>query len=180
MSLRGTSFVEPPRIRPRILAALVWTLAALALAALALSAWEARRLERVSAGLRDAADGLRHEIAGAQGAADRPSAAAFAELGARIERLNALAGPRRTPLPRLLEALEEALPEGVRIAQLTYEADTGAFAVSLLSEDEGALPEALQGIEGIELLGSVILERQVRMRQGGRNVVQYDVRGEAL
>ena len=179
MTLRSTSFVEPPRPRPRLAAAALWALAALALAALAGSAWEARRLDRVAAGLGATADGLRAEIAEAQGAADRPSAEAFAALRARIERLNAVAGPRRAPLPRLLEALEAELPEGVWISQLTYAADTGAFAVSLLSEDEAALPAALRRVEGIDALSSVILERQVRLRQGGRNVVQYDVRGQA-
>ena len=180
MTLRRTNFLDPPRARPGLVAAAAWTLVALALALLAWSADEARRLGRVAAELGGTADGLRAEIAALDGrAADLPSAAAFEELGARIERLNALAGSRRAPLPPLLEALERAVPEGVWISQLTYEAGTGAFAVSLLSEDEAALPGALQRIEGVDLLGSVILERQLRLRQGSRNVVQYDVRAEA-
>ena len=180
MTLRRTSFVEPPPLRPRLVAAAIWALAALALALLAGSAWEARRLEREGVRVEAAIDGLRGEIAGAEGGArGLPDAAAFAGLRARAERLNALAGPLHAPLPRLLEALERALPEGVWISQLTYAADTGAFAVSLLGEDEAALPGALQAVEGIDLLGAVILERQVRLAQGGRTVVQYDVRAQA-
>ena len=180
MTLRRTSFMEAPRPRPRLAALAVWTLAALALGLLAWAAGEARRLDRAADRLEAAIDGLRVEIARAEGGAEGlPSAAAFAELRARVDRLNALVGPRHAPLPRLLEALERAVPEGVWISQLAYAADTGAFAVSLLSEDETALPGALQAIEGIEPLGSVILERQVRLRQGGRAVVQYDVQAQA-
>ena len=180
MTRRCTSFVEAPRLRPRLAAAAVWALAALALGLLAWAAWEARRLDRVAGRLEAEIDGLRVEIAQAEGGAEGlPSAAAFTELHERVDRLNALVGPRHAPLPRLLEALERAVPEGVWISQLAYAADTGAFAVSLLSEEEAALPGALQAIEGIEALGSVILERQVRLRQGGRNVVQYDVQARA-
>ena len=180
MSLRRTNFLDPRRPRPRLAAVAVWALALAALALLAWSAAEARRLGAVAAQLRSTTSGLRGEIAALEGgAADLPSAAAFAELRGRVERLNALAGPQHAPLPRLIEALERAVPPGVAISQMTYAADTGAFAVSLLSEDEAALPEALRRVEGIDLLRSVILERQVRLRQGSRNLVQYDVQGEA-
>ena len=179
MTLRRTSFAAERSPRPHLVALVVWGAAVLALGLLAWTVWEARRLDRVAAALSATADGLRHEIAALEEAEGRPSAEAFSALGARIERLNALTGPRRAPLPRILEALEEAVPEGVRLAQLTYAADTGAFSASLLSEDETALPEALSRIEGLELLSSVILERQLRLRQGDRTVVQYDVRGGA-
>ena len=180
MSLRRTNFLEARRPRPRLVAAGMWALAALALALLAWSALEARRLDAVASQLRATTGGLRAQIAALEGgASDLPSAAAFAELRARVERLNALAGPRHAPLPRLIEALERAIPPGVSISQMTYAADTGAFAVSLLSEDEAGLPEALRRVEAIDLLDSVILERQVRLRQGQRNLVQYDVQGQA-
>lgn len=180
MSLRSTSFARPTRARPVLAAALAWGLAAAAVAALVWTAVEARRLERLAVGLGVAAADLRLEIEATRGGVSGPpSAAEFEALRGRVERLNALAGPRAEPLPALLEALERAVPDGVWLSQLTYDAGTGAFTASLLSEDEARLPAALRAVEGIEALGSVILERQVRLRQGRRAVVQYDVRARA-
>jgi hypothetical protein len=162
------------------LGALLW-FCALGMAAVAVWALnDARATSAVANRLEDHRGRLGAEL-NALNASDAvvPSAREFAELAEAAARLNDLAGNRRTPLPGLLTSLEEALPDEVWISQLAYAADTGAFFVSLLGEEETYLPIALQRIEAIDEMGEVILERQARVRSGTRMLLQYDVRAVA-
>ncbi len=108
-----------------------------------------------------------------------PSAADYDALRARITYQNTLLGDRRTELMDILAALEAAVPADVWLRELSYDTPTGRLSLSLLSRDETALPAALQSIEAIDLLQDVILKRQVQMRQGQEELVQYEVEGVA-
>lgn len=178
--MRSTNFVEPVRARPWRIALLLW---ASAVALFVGSGWiflEARRADANADRLGLHAIRLGRELS-EMGSADVavPTEAAFLDLASRIERLNALSGERHTALLVLLAALENALPENVWVAQMSYSVETGAFGVSLLGDSETELPLALQRIEAIPALTDVILERQVRVQSGTRNLLQYDIRAEA-
>ncbi len=108
-----------------------------------------------------------------------PSAAEYTALNARINYHNTLLGERRAELMDILGALETAMPADVWVRELSYDTPTGRLSLSLLSRDETALPAALQSIEAIDLLQDVILQRQVQMRQGQEELVQYEVGGVA-
>lgn len=178
--MRRTSFTEPVRFRPGLWAVAAWVVA---LALFGASGWallEARKADAEADRLE--AHGVRlgrelSEIGSSDVAV--PTAEAFAELSGRIARLNALTGARQAALPVLLEALEDALPPGVWVGQMAYATETGVFTISLLGEAETDLPIALQRIEAIPRLTDVILERQVRVQTGTRNLLQYDIRAEA-
>lgn len=178
--MRKTNFVEPVRARPMPLAIVIWMIAA-GLFALAGWAFNEARAER------DTADRFREHVTrlGSElseiGSSDIsvPSEEAFAALAVKVERLNRLTGSRHVALPVLLEAMEGALPPEVWVSQMTYSVETGAFTVSLLGEVETDLPLALRRIEAIGELTEVILERQVRVQTGTRNLLQYDIRASA-
>lgn len=108
-----------------------------------------------------------------------PSAAEYAALTARVDYHNALLGDRRAELLDVLSVLEAAIPGDVWLRDLSYDTPTGRLNLSLLSRDETALPAALQSIEGSVLFEDVILKRQLQMRQGNEELVQYEVGGVA-
>ena len=178
--MRRTSFTEPVRFRPGLWAVAAWVLALTLFGASGWAILEARTAEAEADRLEAHAVRLGQGLS-EMGSSDTavPTAEAFADLSGRIAHLNALTGARRAALPVLLEALEEALPTGVWVGQMAYATDTGAFTVSLLGETETDLPLALQRIEAIPRLADVILERQVRVQTGTRNLLQYDIRAEA-
>ncbi len=156
---------------------------ALALALFVASGWifmDARRADATADRLAAHAIRLGQELS-EMGSAEVvvPTEAAFVDLANRVERLNTLTGERHTTLLVLLAALERALPGSVWVAQMSYSVENGAFAVSLLGETETDLPIALQQIEAIPQLQDVILERQVRVQSGTRNLLQYDIRAVA-
>lgn len=178
--MRHTNFVEPVRTYSGQIAAVLW---ALALSLFAASAWmfvEAREVNATAdkLGIHAVRLGRELSVIGADDVAV-PTEAAFADLAGRIDRLNSLSGERHTSLLVLLSALENALPEKVWVTQMSYSVETGAFAVSLFGESETDLPLALQRIEAIPELADVILERQVRVQSGTRNLLQYDIRAVA-
>lgn len=178
--MRRTSLVEPVRFRPGWISAAVWLLA-LALFIVSgfafVLAWKADvvadRLEGHGSRLSSELNGMNETDGSLPGEGD------IAELAAQIERLNALTGIRHAPLPALLEMLEAAIPPSVWVAQLNYSTETGAFSISLLGENENDLPGALRRIEAVPALKEVILERQVRIQSGSRNLLQYDIRASA-
>ena len=168
------------RARPtRAVAATLWLAAAgLAAAAVSITAtgWgqggEAAALEGHLAQAREDVARLSAEAEGT------PDAAALAAQAERVAFFNALTGPRALPLPSVLTRLAEAMPDRVWLGQVAYDAGTGRLSVQLRAEDEVALPVALARLEAIEDFGEVILERQVRLREQDRTLVQFDVRAE--
>ncbi len=178
--MRRTNFLEARRAYPGRLAAVVWLLT---VALFGASVWiflEARDLKATADKFGVHAIQLGSDLSVmATDDVAVPTEAAFSELVGRIERLNALTGERHTSLLVLLAALEGALPEKVWITQMTYSVESGAFGVSLLGETETDLPLALQRIEAISELRDVILERQLRVQTGARNMLQFDIRAVA-
>lgn len=178
--LRQTNFVVARPARPGRLALVLWLAAILLGAAAVWAAMDARDTKLVADRLETHRARLTDDLARLNASdAAVPSAGEFAELAAAADRLNTLSGARRMPLPDLLVALETVLPDEVWVGQLAYATDTGAFFLSLLGEEETALPLALQRVEAIEGLGEVILERQARVRLGSQMLLQYDVRAVA-
>ncbi len=175
--MRTTNFVRPRARRPALWSLAFWVIGASTLAAAGLMTLESQRLQRVTerleAGLVDAPPAPEATDAAI------PTSREVADLAGRIAFFNRIVGDRRSEPLEVLAALEAALPAEVWVSTLQYDVATGALTMSLLSSDESRLPEALQRVEGLDLLRSVILERQVRVRQGERTLVQYDIRGEA-
>ena len=178
--MRTTSFVSPARARPVRLGLLVWVLAVVFFGIAGWAFVQARQVQDSAEQLRAHAVRMGQRLSELGTASESiPSEAAFRELTERVRRLNTLVGDRSAALLVVLTALEEALPPVVWVGQMTYSAETGAFAVSLLGESETVLPQALQRIEDLEILTDVILERQVRIQSGARTLLQYDIRATA-
>lgn len=177
---RTTNFASRTSARAGGVIASVWIVAAaLAAACVYLTYQGLTLLDREQAVAGHIAN-LKAELAVLEAEDDTaPSAAAYAALSARVAYHNALVGERRAELLDVLAALEDAVPGDVWLRDLTYDAPTGRLGLSLLSRDETALPAALQAIEAIDLLDDVILKRQIQMRQGQEELVQYEIGGVA-
>lgn len=120
------------------------------------------RLEEQAASLRDQA-------------VDAPDVAALRLQSEKVGFFNALTGPRQVPLTSVLALLEADLPRDVWISQMTYNEETGRLSLSLRTDKDAALPAALRTLEASDTLQNVILERQVRLTQAGRQLAQYDI-----
>lgn len=174
--IRTTSFVQARPHRAGAISTVFWLLG---LAGLAIGAYAIAEGDRFS---QDAAR-LQGHLAAAPATQTEdtaiPAPDEIAALSRRIDYYNDLIGERSAAPSAILDGLEAALPAEVWVQTLSYDAETGRLALSLLSEEENLLPLALQRIEALDLLGAVILERQIRVRRGQRVLVQYDIRGTA-
>lgn len=177
---RATNFAGRAHARAGGVIAVVWTLAVALAAVCVYLTWQGLTLLEQDQTLTGHIADLRAELAVLEAEdATAPSASEYAALSARVAYHNDLLGERRADLIDVLAALEGAVPRDVWLRDLTYDAPTGRLGLSLLSRDETALPAALQAIEAIDLLDDVILKRQVQMRQGQEELVQYEVGGVA-
>lgn len=177
---RTTNFARQTQAQARGAILAVWTIAAAFAIACAALTYQGLTLLDQEQTLTQHIAKLRTDIAELEkdiGAA--PSAAEYAALSARIDYHNALLGDQHADLLDVLSVLETAVPGDVWLRDLSYDAPTGRFNLSLLSRDETALPAALQSIEGSALFEDVILKRQLQMRQGNEELVQYEVGGVA-
>ncbi len=112
-------------------------------------------------------------------AATAPDVTALQRQSVTVRKFNTLTGTRRMPFTDLLALLENILPRGVWISQMSYNAENGRLSVSVRTDAESSLPVALRALEAEAALTGVILERQVRLQQGGRQLAQYDIEAEA-
>lgn len=108
-----------------------------------------------------------------------PDVAELRRQSEAVRNFNSLTGPRRMPFTDLLVLLEDKLPRGVWISQLSYNTENGQVSVSVRTDTESTLPVALRALEGETALRDVILERQLRLQQGGRQLAQYDIEARA-
>lgn len=176
MSQRTTSFVAP-RARP------IWPIALLLLALSAGLAAGTIYLWTESRKFVDNHVQLEKSIARTQSTIERLSADEEAMLNheelqttaAEINFFNALSGQRHGTIFSLLEGLERLVPAKVWLHQLTYDAENGKLLLSLRAESEIDLPQALSRIESDAAFNQVILERQLRVQQANRALVQYDI-----
>lgn len=177
---RRTNFVAERTRHPERLA-LAFLL--LGLAGLGLAGWsvaDAGRLSREAAAAEARAAQVRSALAASPAErAGTPTTEEIVALAERIAFFNRLAGERHLDLSTLLGRIEAALPSDVWCRALTYNVETGILSLSLLGRDEASLPGALEALEAIDGLSGVILERQVRARQGREVLVQYDVQARA-
>jgi hypothetical protein len=93
----------------------------------------------------------------------------------RVTYFNGMIGPRSLSMVEVLALLEDRLPQGLWVSQASYSVENGRLSLSIRTEEETALPPALKRLESDPALDGVILERQVRLQQGGRQLVQYDI-----
>lgn len=160
--------------------ATLWALGLAALALLAVALSDVARLQDDVAQLSDHTARLSEQAENLRLQAENaPDVAALKVQSERVQSFNALTGPRRAPLVDLLAMLEESLPRGVWISQLNYNVENGRLSVSLRTDQETELPVALRALEAEATLRDVILERQLRLQQGGRQLAQYDIEAEA-
>lgn len=177
---RTTNFARQTRARARGAIIAVWAIAAASAAACAALTYQGLTLLDQEQALAGHISDLRAEIAVLQQEdSAAPSAAEYAALSARITYHNDLIGERRAELLDVLTVLEAAIPTDVWLRDLSYDTPTGRLGLSLLSRDETALPAALQSIEASDLFEDVILKRQLQLRQGNEELVQYDIGGVA-
>lgn len=178
-AVRATNFAPRARRPVAAVAALLWVAALGAVVAVVWAWSEGARLRSESRQLALHLETVQQEAALLQAEAEgTPEAQALRAQAERVAFFNALSGPRARPLAGVMAALAGALSENVWLGQMTYDAETGRLALQLRSEDEGALPAALARLEALPMLRGLILERQVRLRQGNRALVQYDVTAE--
>ncbi len=138
------------------------------------------RLEDELAQVRDHSARLNDQVAVLETRAETaPDVAALRRQSEAVRNLNALTGPRQMPFADLLALLEDRLPRGVWISQMSYNAENGRLSVSVRTDTESTLPVALRALEGETALRDVILERQLRLQQGGRQLAQYDIEARA-
>ena len=107
-----------------------------------------------------------------------PGATEFVELQRQVSFFNDLVGSNYVPVTKGLETLEEILPEGIRLSKYHQTANGGLIIISIQSENEETLPPVLSKMEDVPAFQSVILERQVRVREGDRNLMQFDVKAK--
>lgn len=177
---RTTNFAGQTRARTRGAITAVWTIAAASAATCAALTYQGLTLLDQEQTLTGHITDLRAKIAVLQQEdSAAPSAAEYAALSARIIYHNDLIGERQAELLDVLTVLEAAIPADVWLRDLSYDAPTGRLGLSLLSRDETALPAALQSIEASDLFVDVILKRQLQLRQGNEELVQYDIGGVA-
>ncbi|PUB17053.1 hypothetical protein [Yoonia sediminilitoris] len=174
------NFASKPTRPVRAVTAAIWALVVLAAGVVVWSVLDVRNLQAERATLSTHQARLTEELAALRDlATDAPTTQEIAALAERTTAFNALTGPRAAPLLDVLALLETVLPVEVRISQLVYDAEAGRLALALQAFDEADLPPALRVLEASDKLDDVILERQLRIQQGTRTIVQYDIRAVA-
>ena len=177
---RASNFASRGRRPVFLVGATLWALGLAALALLAVALSDVARLQDDAAQLSDHAARLSDQAEILRGqAVNAPDVAALRAQSDRVQTFNTLTGPRRTPLVDLLAVLETSLPRSVWISQLNYNVENGRLSVSLRTDQETELSAALRALEAEATLRDVILERQLRLQQGGRQLAQYDIEAEA-
>ncbi len=177
---RTTNFARQTRAQARGAIIAVWAIACACAAACAVLTYQGLTLLDQEQSLTGHITDLRAEIATLEKEdSAAPTAAEYAALSTRIAYHNDLIGDRRAELLDVLAVLEAAIPADVWLRDLSYDTSTGRLGLSLLSRDETALPAALQSIEASDLFADVILKRQLQLRQGNEELVQYDIGGVA-
>lgn len=176
----ATNFASQPKRPVALVASLLWIAAIVLLVGTILKLTAAmadgRELER----LAEQKARLQEEIAALSVLAeDAPAQEEILALAGRISQVNALTGARALPLQDVLGFLEGTIGADVRVSQFSYDQETGRLVLGLQAEDETTLPPVLRAIEASPLLQDVILQRQIRLQQGSRNVVQFDVEARA-
>lgn len=181
MGVRRQTNLASRRRRPvRLVATLLWAAVAAVIAILAVVVIETGRIEDDLAQVTDHALRLNEQIGGLREEAESaPDIEALRDQSRRVLFFNDLTGERHLPITAVLGLLEEKLPRDVWVSQLSYSAETGRLSLSVQTDDETALPPALRTLEAEDRLGSVILDRQLRLQQGGRQLVQYDIQAVA-
>ncbi len=178
--MRAGNFASQPKRPVALVASAVWTAAILMCGLLVWVFMQATTLRAERDQFVEHRARLTEEVAGFETlAADAPTAADITNLAERAAFFNVLTGPRAMPLMEILGFLEEALPQDVRISQLVYDAESGRLSLALQAFDEADLPPALRLLEASDNLQDVILERQLRLQQGTRSLVQYDIKAHA-
>lgn len=177
MGLRRHSDFSSRSARPVLAAgAVLWALALAVLALLFVSLSDVMSLRAEVAQTRDHSARLAEQAADLVTKAENaPDVAALRRQSERVTFFNALTGSRQVPLTGVLAMLEESLPRGVWINQLNYNEESGRLSLSLRTDTETELPVALRTLEADSGLQNVILERQLRLTQSGRQLAQYDI-----
>ena len=177
MGLKRQSNFARRRARPvAAVGGILWAFAAAALGLLFVALGDVATLRDQIAQTRDHADRLGDQVTElSEKAATAPDVIALRGQSERVSFFNGLTGPRQMPLTGVLALLERTLPQGVWINQLTYNEETGQLSLSLRTDAETELPVALRTLESDDALRNVILERQLRLTQGGRQLAQYDI-----
>lgn len=177
MALARTTNFATAKPRPVLLVAVTtWIIACGLAVALFWAVRETWTLRSEQTRLTGHVERLKADIARlSQRVAAAPSAEDIATQAQEITYYNTLVGSRAAPMPVVLDALAGELPTEVWLSQMTYSSETGQLSLSLQAEDEAMLPTALKVLEQNNLLDDVILQRQIRLQQGRRNFIQYEV-----
>lgn len=177
---RQSNFASRGRRPVAAIGLVLWALAVAMAALLVAALADVGRLEDDLAQLQDHNGLLSTQVETLEARArTAPDIDALRRQSEAVRLFNTLTGPRQMPLVDLLALLEEKLPAGTWISQMSYNAETGRLSVSVRTDTERALPEALRTLEIETALRDVILERQIRLQQGGRQLAQYDIEARA-
>lgn len=171
---REVNFADGKRQPVMLVTASLWLAVFALLAAIAWTMGESNALRFENAQLEKHISRLHTELAAQQ--ADMVSAPDISQTKsqmARIAYFNTLSGQRSPPVMSVLVKLESIVPEQVRLSKLAYDVELGSLSISLQSPQDSSLPDVLRQIE--TAFASVILERQLRLQQAGRPLLQFDV-----
>lgn len=171
-----SNFASKPR---RPVKAITAALGTVAIISLATCLWATFQVLDIREALDDTAFQhalLQSQLDGLEGSASQaPDRESFAQQSERIQFFNDLTGPRAVDVAPVLVGMEAALPPDVWASQLSYDAESGRFAISLQSQKESSLALAFKALEDSGTLQDLILDRQVRLQQGGNQIVQFDI-----
>ena len=175
--VRAANFASQPKRPVALVCVVVWAVALFACGLLIWVFMEATAVRAERDQLNAHRLRLTEEVAAFRALAqDAPNAGEIGDLANRTAFFNALTGPRALPLMDILYLLESQMPAEVRISQLVYDVETGRLSLALQAFDEADLPPALRSLEASANMQDVILERQLRVQQGTRTLVQYDIK----
>lgn len=96
-------------------------------------------------------------------------------IRARIEQLNSHTPVKGVSVNHLLNAIEETIPEGVRVNRLGYSAIDGQLNLVAESDDPDRIYLFMKRLEQNSLFDSPLLQQQPGIGSGSRSVTQYEI-----
>ncbi len=174
--VRQTNFATgKPRPVARI-ATIVWTAVFLCLA---LTWWviaDLAAVEKQIALFQEHQEKLANDVAAQNDKAEGvPSDQDYAALQSRVEYYNSLSGQRSAPVLEVLKVLGTIIPKDVRLSKFVFDEESGRLVIALQTENDAELPQLLERLEREASFSSVILQRQVRLQQEGKQLLQFEI-----
>lgn len=103
------------------------------------------------------------------------TASETSNIRARIEQLNSHTPVKGVSVNQLLGAIEETIPEGVRVNRLGYSAIDGQLNLVVESDDPDRIYLFMERLEKNSLFDSLLLQQQPGSGTVSRSMTQYEI-----